>query len=263
MAETTEQPKIIKDLKKHPCVIVEGVIHTLSPITTVDNMEKELTRQIEVRLKKSKTDELIQSELAKNIEFLTSNNFIVFFTLDNLYDTLVIAKEFAGGIIEHKKREEENDDDDEEHEDRIITTKVYVPDGYLGIRINIKEFPKIETCTYFIWPKIKSMSPKQSYITHGRFYREIHPHVHSDGRLCSGQKGVSIFSIDNIISTIDSAINGNINKDGTTATILSYNKHSPAINGGITSCDKGIHAAELFEKYKDNDKVIKELIGGN
>lgn len=266
MAESTEQPKIIMDLKKHPTVIVEGVVHTLTPITTVDNIEKELTKQIEMRLKKSKTDELVLMEIARNVEFLTSNNFIIFFTINNAHDTFVIAKEFAGGIMEHTEEKQVADDDPDSEDDYkiiTVTTKVYIPDGYVGARINIKEFPKINEWKYFIWPKIKNMGTKQSYVNYGGFYHRLHPHAFNDGRLCSGQKDILTFNIDNILAGINSVIDGNIEKDKKTATILSYNSTSPVPGSSINDCHKGIHAMELFEQLKDNDKVTEQLIGGD
>lgn len=235
---------VLKDLKEGKFMVENGIVSTLTPLTTVETIEKEVRKEIEQRLSSGQSKELLARELGRAVEFLTANNWKVTF-LDN--DILLVGAIFPGKIMKGTAR----------YGRRTKTYTIYIPKGYLVMEIHYESFPRIGG-RILVLPYIEGKSLKdihQTYNLRGLFYR-LHPHCTDEGGdLCAGIDIPFTFDIDKIITTIKSCIHGSKKEKGT--SIWDYNKDSPA--SPIQECDRGFNAYKLHKKKLSDDEIWKRI----
>ena len=227
--------------------IQEGVVYTLSSLTTLEQIEKEMKREIEANLTINSGKETLIKMLGSAIEYFTDKGWKVCF-LDEKENNLhfVLAAPFVGGIMKGKGLTPGTENQNYE---------IYIPSGYLGMEIIIKEFPKMYHSCIRLLPNIQNMDFKSIFLKYKNAYKMVHPHLLSDERLCSGLPQMPKFDINMVVSQVEACIKGG-NTSGT--SLLDYNSSSPAVK--IEDCTWGLKALKWHTDKKTDDDIWKELI---
>ena len=233
---------VMSELKEHgKLLLIEGVFYTMTPMGKVADIQKELETEIREDLKQEFTDGQVVRDIGMATEFLTTNNWKFLYIDKKAGSEFVIGAPFNGGVMTDPTSK---------------TRAVYVPAGYMTLKIKIGTYPRMNGYEWRIVPRIKGVSFQQ--LMSGQFYQMyygVHPHTFREGNLCSGMPTPPQFSIDVIIEAIRSCINGS---GKTKSSILDYNPSSPA--NAIEACDYGIMAKKLFEEKKTDDEIWAAII---
>lgn len=242
---------VLDELNNGKFFIQDGIIYTLTPLTKIEKIEEEFKKEVESKVMKSTTKEAVLKTLGSAVEYFTENGWKISFIKDEpALFKFVIAAPFKGG--EMVGLGEEYGDGN-----RHKKCKIYIPSGYLGMEIEIRNFPHM-TRRVLLFPNIKNKSLRELRDDkYEDIYEGIHPHiVEVNNTLCNGLPDINKFNLDMIVSQIESCINGSKSHKGT--SIWDYNRDSPASD--INDCENGKLALELHEKGKTDDEIWKEVI---
>lgn len=247
---------ILEGLKNGRYFVEEGIVSTLTPFTKIDDIEEELRKEIEDRMKGEINKEIVVREFGRVIGFITENNWKVFYP-DKKAETVVIAAPFNGGEMVNRVISTQIDEETKEKKTiEVVKDRVYIPSGYLTIHLRIGNFPSITSSTYRIIPNLRGRTVEDVYNSEeGELFLEIHPHT--DGLyLCSGLTQPSKFDIDYIIELLRAGILGSKKEKG--SSIWDYNATSPLRN--METCKYGALALQLFEKGLSDQEIWNRII---
>lgn len=239
---------VLQDLKEGKVYIQDGVVYTLTPLTKIEKVEEELRKEIEVRIVKSSSKESLLKLLGSAIEYFTEGGWKICILDENPeHLRIVIASPFNSGIIKGKGHEGNSNKN----------FQVYIPSGFLGFEIEMRNFPRIDSRKTLLLPKISGVSFRElcQNEKYRRAYRMVHPHILSENRLCDGLPLLPKFDINMIVSQIEVCIDGS-KTDKT--SLFDYNFDSPATR--IEDCVWGRTAYDMNKDKKTDDEIWKELI---
>lgn len=238
---------VLDELKEGNFVINNGVISTVTPLTTIEKIEKEILKEIEGKIKRSKGKEIIVKMLGSAVEFFTDNGWKI-----NYIDSgpnsvnLTIAAPFNGGVMKGTDRNTEE------------IYEIYIPSGYLAMKILCDDFPHISSSTIILLPNLKGVPIKELCKKYYKTYYKVHPHYFPDGKLCHGLSITDKFDLNIIVAQIEACIKGSQNENRRRSSILDYNAASPALP--IHNCTKSIKAFKLHEKGVSDEKIWEEIL---
>lgn len=233
---------MFEELYNGKFVIIDGVIHTLTPLNNIKDIENDAKKEAEAIVKGEMSSEQLIRELGRAGEFFTENGWRYYFADKKEMKHLIMAAPFKGGIMEHKVNEREY--------------KLYIPSGWLAMEIFIGEFPMM-SADWRIVPRITTDTLRDCFNKYKSSFYEVHPHCFEDGRLCGGMAIETRFDINLIVQRIKDCIVGSKKEKGT--SVWDYNPDSPATS--ISRCAYGKFSYELH-KEKTDDEIWKEIIKG-
>lgn len=237
---------VMDDLKEGKFVIEDGVVSTLTPFTTLDKIEKELRKEVEANMTKSSGKEIVLKSLGSALEFFTENGWKIYNNMDEKdCFSFYIAAPFEGRKMRGKSTAE----------NKVI--EIYVPKGYLYMKIDIYTFPIIDG-RISILPNVDNLSIRdmckaQKY---GNAYFGLHPHSMDNQTLCCGINLPYKYDLNIIVATIEACIKGSKSEKG--SSIFDYNEADPATD--IYYCKKGKETLKLHNKGKSDDEIWREIL---
>ena len=242
---------VLNELYNGKFVVQNGVVSTLTPLTTIEKIEKEIRKEIEANLTKNSGKEAILKLLGSAIEYFTENGWKIHFINESPDELkLLIGCQFNGGVMKGNSREAEKNN-------KPSIFEVYIPSGYLCMYINVYDFPNIG-CLVKLLPRYNNLTLKELYSEHSNVYHTIHPHCFGsrNGDLCCGLILPTKFDIDLIVSQIKACVYGSKIKLGT--SIWDYNRDSPACD--IMDCITGQKAFEWHKVGLSDEEIWKKLL---
>ena len=226
---------VLQEMKDGKLVIIEGIVHTLTPLNNIQDLEDEARKEVEAKVRSEMASEQLIRELGRAGEFFTENNWRYYF-IGGDTKHIFLAAPFEGGVMTHKKGKRE--------------FKVYVPNGWLGLDMTLTNFPNIES-NWRIVPRITTATLRGMYNEQKSTFAKVHPHCFNDGRLCGGMNPPHKFELNTVVQMIKDCIIGSKKEEGT--SVWDYNELSPATN--IGSCTYGKMAYILHKEGKNDDEV--------
>lgn len=238
---------VLEELKGGKFFVEEGIVYSMTPITKVDLIEKELTKEIEAKIIKNTLKESIFKMLGSASEYFTENGWkIIFISQESPNIELIIAAPFKGGIMD-------GEISDNEKKEKI---EIYIPGGYLGMRLTIGPFLAVSSRQVLLFPKLAKTNFKEN-IDNYKLYLNVHPHIVSSGYLCNGLPELKKFDLNMVVAQIESCIKGTGDKN----SILDYNARSPATR--IEDCKKAITTLKLHKQGKSDEEIWKKILDGS
>lgn len=229
---------VLKELKDSNFVILQGVVHTLTPLNRIQDLEESAKEEIELKLRAEMESEMLVRELGRAGEFFLENGWKYFFLENN--KKLILAAPFDSGTMIHPDNEDE---------------KVYIPKGWAALDINVEDFPNISGQWRLI-PRLKKFTLRETFEKHPNTFYKLHPHCFDHGGLCGGMNPPNRFNIDIVVQILKNIIFGSKKEEGT--SVWDYNPASPAC--AIESCVKGKIAKVLHKNGKTDEEVWREII---
>lgn len=232
---------MFEELQNGKFVIIDGVIHTLTPLNNIKDIEDGAKREAEALIRSEMSSEQLIRELGRAGEFFTENGWRYYFVDKKSMKHLILAAPFIGGEMGYKSNE------------RKYT--IYVPNGWLAMDITINQFPDM-TGDWRIIPRITTEAMRDCFDGYQSTFRKVHPHCFEDGRLCGGMEIEPKFDINLVVQRIKDCILGSKKETGT--SIWDYNNDSPAVD--IAECVYGRMALEMHKQKKTDDEIWREII---
>ena len=230
---------MFEELKDGKFVLINGVIHTLTPLNSIEDIEDEAKKAVELKVRSEMASEQLIRELGRAGEFFLENGWKYHFVNGTAH--FILAAPFEGGVMEHK--------------DGAREFQLYIPNGYMALDMSFNEFPNMNS-QFRIMPKISNESLKETFAKYSQTFRAVHPHCFAEGTLCSGMNSPHIFDINIVVQMLKDCIAGSAKKEGT--SVWDYNPNSPATN--IAQCTYGKMAFKLHSEGKSDDQIWEEII---
>lgn len=232
---------VLEELNSGKFHIQDGKIYSMTPITTLELVEREIRKEVANSITKNSTKEIILKMLGSAIEYFTENGWRISFLSEHPNLKLLIAAPFKGGIMRGSKEGTQY--------------KIYIPSGYLAMEIEINNFPFIRRIIRLL-PELEGFSLRELFDKYRESYQLVHPHLLDKNELCNGLPDLNKFNLDMIVAQIEACIDGG-SRSGT--SIWSYNRDSPAVT--LDNCKFGKKAYLLYKKKKTDQQIWNELLG--
>lgn len=231
---------MLEQLQEGTYVIINGVLHTLTALNNIKDLEVEARKEVEAKVKSEMSSEQLVRELGRAGEFFMENNWRYHFVGGDA-KKLVMVSPFEGGIMEHKRDGRE--------------FKVYIPNGWVGLEMQFSSFPAM-TSFWRVLPRKSNETMKEAFTEKQSLFRDVHPHTFTDGKLCGGMNPPTSFDINLVVQMIKDIVVGSKKEKGT--SIWDYNADSPAQD--INLCTYGKMGYDMHMKGRTDDEIWNEIL---